>query len=405
MTPQPSNPFHSHPWPGMSEGRIPFSYPAISDIDLFWSINAIINETEPSKIGTYSLVREFENKFSKYIGCKYAIAVSSATTGLEACYLAVNDRADCSVITTPFTFHSTVSSAVRAGMNVTLVDVVKDGFHIDDEMVMEAIEEVSEFGDYPRAICVVHIYGVPCNMYRYDFLDKEKVTVIEDAAHAMGASYESGKYAGRKVGSIEDNLCVFSFNQQKILSAFGGGMITTGNKELAEKIRCIVHQGMIRNGAHRNQVMPGIKGGMEEFNAAMGIRQLEAVDDIISKRKNIASIYHSQLSGINGIDTPVWIEPINGAVWSHYTICALRQSYLAEKLLENKVETQVAYRAIHRHPYWESHESIRRFGRLSQSEVASSYVLSLPIFPSMNLEHILKVSSLVKKYGEVKQCQ
>jgi len=256
-------------------------------------------------------VKEFEETFAKYCGTSYGLAVTSATTGLELAMIAAGVGPGDEVITTPLSWISTANVISARGAKVVFADVDQHTLNLDPASVASKITAKT------KAILPVHLYGQCCNMDALNELARPAdIVVVEDAAHAAGAEYK-----GRKAGSLGD-IGVFSFHQQKNMVTLGeGGMVTTGNKELYERMLsyrslcCRTYDPKGKYLAIDENIQPmgkrywylefdgiGFNYRMTDIQAAVGLVQLGRLDGMNARRREIAATYTAELVGIPGLD-------------------------------------------------------------------------------------------------------
>ncbi|HEX9024683.1 MAG TPA: DegT/DnrJ/EryC1/StrS aminotransferase family protein, partial [Geobacteraceae bacterium] len=213
----------------MRDKFLPFSIPTIEDEE----ISEVVDSLRSGWITTGPKVKRFEEAFKAYVGAPYAVPLSSATAGLHLAYLALGLGPGDEVITTPMTFAATVSMIVRVGAKPVLADIEPGTLNIDAAKIRARITERT------KAIVPVHFAGQPCDMDAIFALAKEfGLTVIEDAAHAVGTEYK-----GKRIGSLE-SVSIFSFHPIKNITTGEGGMLCTGDEALAEEISLLKFHGM-----------------------------------------------------------------------------------------------------------------------------------------------------------------
>jgi dTDP-4-amino-4,6-dideoxygalactose transaminase len=262
----------------------PFS-PSIDDRE----INEVIDTLKSDWITTGPKTHAFEEYFCEYFGCRYAVALNSCTAGLHLSLIACDIKKDDEVITSPFTFAATANVIIHQNARPVFVDIDESTFNLDPDKIESAITKKT------KAIIPVHYAGHPCEMdeilkIAYD----HDLTVIEDAAHAVGAEYKN-----RKIGTIGD-LTSFSFYATKNLTTSEGGMVTTDNHDLAEKIRLLGSHGISKDAWKRYSsggswyyevIYPGFKYNMTDIQASMGIQQLKKFKNMQDRREEIARRY------------------------------------------------------------------------------------------------------------------
>ena len=379
---------------------LPFHQPSIEDEE----IQEVVDTLKSGWITTGPKTKLFEKKFQEYIGCKHAIAVSSCTAGLHLALVAAGVGQGDEVITTPYTFATTGEVIIQIGAKPVFVDIEEDGFNIDVTKIPEAITPET------KAIIPIHFAGEPCDMDEIMKIAQENnLFVIEDAAHAVGAEYK-----GKKIGNIGD-VTVFSFYATKNLTTGEGGMVTTNNDELAEKIRLLSLHGISKDAWKRYTaegswyyeiLYAGYKYNMTDIQASLGIHQLNKLEKFLSIRQKYAQRYSSAFADVSEIKTP----PVNHHVrhaWHLYVIrlnsasLSIDRKQFIEALKAENIGSSVHFIPLHLHPYYKKKYGYKQ-GDYPNSEQVYSRVISLPLFPKMadaDLEDVIKaVKKVVSMY-------
>jgi len=341
---------------------------------------AVIEVINSGIIAEGPKVKEFEKKFSEYIGVKYAVATSSGTTALHTALLAHEIKPNDEIITTPFTFIATVNSILYCGARPVFADISEEDFNIDPEKIEEKVTKKT------KAIIPVHLYGNPCDMDEIMKIATDyNLKVIEDACQAHGASYK-----GKKVGSFGTG--VFSFYPTKNMTTSEGGMITTDNEKIAEKCKLIrSHGSAVRY--HHNIL--GFNYRMTDIEATIGIEQLKKLNSFNKKRIENANYLNKGLSGIKGIISPK-IEKNKTHVFHQYTIRVTKDFKITRDELQKKLQEKGVGTAIYYPIPIHLQELYIKLGykdKLPVSEKISQEVISLPIHPSVtkeNLDYIIQ---------------
>jgi len=353
---------------------IPIAKPIIDEDE----ISAVTAVLRSGIIAQGRKVEEFEEAFAGFIGAKYAIAVNSGTAALHIALLAQGIGEGDEVITSPFTFIATANSILFTGAKPVFADIEEDSFNIAPDSIAEKITPRT------KAIMPVHLYGQPCDMKRIMRIAQEHgLIVIEDACQAHGAEYE-----GKKVGSFGTGC--FSFYPTKNITTGEGGMITTNDKDIAQKAR------MIRSHGQRERYFHEILGynyRMTDIAAAIGLCQLGKLKEFNSKRIENAKFLTERLSGIKGLITPS-IKSNTKHVFHQYTVrvtqdFGISRDELRQKLMNKGVATEIYYPLpIHRQPLY---QSLGYNDHLPNSEKLAKEVLSLPVHPSLTKEDLENV--------------
>jgi dTDP-4-amino-4,6-dideoxygalactose transaminase len=374
---------------------LPFSIPTIGDEE----INEVVDSLKTGWITTGPKVKRFEDAFKTYTGARYAVPLSSATAGLHLSLLALKLQPGDEVITTPMTFAATVSMIVQAGGTPILADIEPGTLNIDVQQIRKRITPRT------RGIVPVHFAGQPCDMDEIFALAREhKLFVIEDAAHAIGTEYK-----GSRIGSL-DSVSVFSFHPIKNITTGEGGMVATGDEQLAEEISLMKFHGMNREAWKRYQasgtpnydiVLPGFKYNMMDLQAALGLHQLAKLDGFIEARTKLADFYNEAFRDVEEVVTPKPVPYEHRHAWHLYTpliriesLSIDRDAFMAQLKGEN-IGTGLHFKAIHHHPYYRDALRIAP-GELPNADYASDRILSLPLFPLMSLDDARDVVQAVK---------
>jgi len=330
-------------------------------------------------------VYKFEEEFAAYCGTKYAVSTASGTAALSITIEALGIGSGSEVITSPFSFIATANAVIHAGAEPVFADVEDSGVNLSPG------KSRAKIGLKTRALMPVHLYGHPALMNEFGSIAKESgVALIEDACQAHGA-----KVNGKRVGSIGEAGC-FSFYPAKNLTVGGdGGMITTNNEELAQTARSIRDCGRNMNSKyHMGRI--GYTSRLNSINAAIGRVQLKKLDNWNSSRRHLAEIYRRELGTVEEITLPPEDPDGVESVYHLFVIRTKKRDLIKEHLESEGIETGVHYPlAIHlQTPYRQ------RFGyaegSFPLSESLSNEVLSLPMYPGLGEDQVLRVTSAVK---------
>ncbi len=265
---------------------IPISKPSITQKEIDNVVDAV-SSGWVSSLGKY--INTFEEKFALFCDCKYALTTSNGTTALHLALVSLGIGQNDEVIIPDFTFIATANAVRYTGARPLLVDIDENTLCISPEKIEQAITPNT------KAIIPVHLYGHPANMREINAIAKKyNIFVIEDAAEAHGASVN-----GKKVGGLGD-CGVFSFYGNKILTSGEGGMITTNNKSLYERMKYLRDHAMSSEKRYWHTEV-GYNYRMTNLQAALGVAQLERVDELIDKKHKIFDWYHTELKDIKNI--------------------------------------------------------------------------------------------------------
>lgn len=386
----------------MRRSFLPFSLPTIGEEE----IAEVVDSLKSGWITTGPKTKRFEEEFQKYIGSKHAIAVSSCTAGLHIALAALGVGPGDEVIVPTLTFCSTANVVVHLGARPVLVDVGED-FNVTPEAIEQAITPKT------KAIIPVHYGGQPCDLEAiYALAARYNLPVVEDAAHAVGATYH-----GHKIGSDAlqlstfnvQRVTVFSFYATKNMTTGEGGMITTADDELAERMRLLSLHGMSHDAWKRytsagswyyEVVLPGYKYNMTDIQAALGIHQLRKLDSFIATRQHYARLYDQAFGDLPEVKTPI-THSDRSHVYHLYVIrlnlerLTIDRAQFIEELKALNIGTSVHFIPVHLHPFYREAFGYRP-GDFPVAERLYKQIISLPLFPRMSENDIQDVIDAVK---------
>ncbi len=324
-------------------------------------------------------VTAFEKEFAACVGVKHAIACANGTDALVLSLRALGIGPGDEVITPPFTFFATAETVTLVGATPVFADIEVDTFNLDPKCVARALTPKT------KAIMPVHLYGCPAKMDELMAIARQhKLAVIEDCAQAFGA-----RVGAKHVGSIGDTG-TFSFYPTKVLGCYGdGGMITTNRDDVAEHLRRLRNHGQSGPYLH-NEI--GYNSRLDEIQAALLRIKLRHIERDIANRRQVADEYDRLLRGA-GAGTPA--RPAYGRhAFGLYTVRVPERDRMRKALGDNKIGSGVYYPlALHLQEVYKSLGY--RPGSMPVSERATAEVLSLPIYPSMPLEHVACVAQVL----------
>jgi perosamine synthetase len=372
----------------MTRIRIPICAPKIDENDIQRAVECI-RSTWISGISKY--VEEFEEKFAKYCNCKYGVATNSGTTALHLALATLNIKPGDEVIIPTFTMIATANAVTYTGAKPVLVDADENTWNLDTSKIEDKINE------HTKAIIVVHTYGHPADMDPIiELAEKYNLYVIEDAAEAHGAEYK-----GKRVGSIGDIGC-FSFYANKIITTGEGGMVVTNNEELAEKARWLRAHAFGRHGKHFYHEALGFGYRMSGLQAALGLAQLERIDEFVSIRRNNAKLYNSLLSELGEKITLPPEAPWAKNVYWMYSILiednfGMSRDELMKRLESEGIETRTFFYPIHVQPIYAKQYQGESF---PVADELSRKGINLPSGNNLTAGEIEYVCQCIKKYAK-----
>lgn len=357
--------------------------------------------------------REFEAAFARYLGRLYAVAVSSGTAGLHLAIRALSIKEEDEVITTPFSFVASSNAILFERAKPIFVDIDPRTLNVDSQEIVKFIESFCVFDGKVlknkktkatvKAILPVHVFGHPCEMDRImDIAEIYNLTIIEDACEAIGAEYKtaSAKYQmlkGRKVGTF-GNLAVFAFYPNKQITTGEGGMVVTDDEELAELIKSLRNQGRGNNSLLLEHIRLGYNYRMDELSAALGLAQLERIEEMLKKRERVAHTYNSLLHEIDEVELPYVASNVKMS-WFVYVIRVkdkINRDILMRFLLENGVECRPYFTPIHLQPFYKEMFGFKE-GHFPIAESASKRTLALPFYNNLKKEDITFIVEKLKE--------
>ena len=376
---------------------IPFSAPEISNEE----INEVIDTLRSGWVTTGLKVKIFESNFQKFIGGDVeAISVNSATAGLHLALEALGISEGDEVIVPSLTFTATAEVVRYLGADVKIVVVDPVTLNIDIKSIRDAITSRT------KVIMPVHYAGLSCDMNEILSLAKEfKLKVIEDAAHALPATYK-----GDMIGSLKSDITVFSFYANKTMTTGEGGMVVTRHSDLAKRIKVMRLHGIDRDAFDRFQskkptwyyevVAPGFKYNMTDIAAAMGIHQLKKLPRFLDRRKYLAKRYFDSL-----VDLPLVLpaDDVDGGShsWHLFVIrvqdnSPVNRDELIQILSDQGIGSSVHYVPLHRQPYWRDKYQLTT-DMFPTTDKAYQAMLSIPLYTSMSDEQQDRVIKVLRE--------
>jgi dTDP-4-amino-4,6-dideoxygalactose transaminase len=392
----------------MRDHFLPFSLPLIGQEE----IDEVVDSLRSGWITTGPKVKRFEEDFARYIGARHALAVNSCTAGLHIALTALGIGAGDEVIVPTLTFCATANVVVHLGARPVLVDVGED-LNVTPEAIEAAITPRT------RAIMPVHYGGQPCDLTAiYSIAARHGLPVVEDAAHAVGAAYRGHKIGSDALaGGTARVITAFSFYPTKNMTTGEGGMITTADDALAERMRLLSLHGLSRDAWKRytsagswyyEVVAAGYKDNMTDIQAALGIHQLQRLDGFIATRQRYARLYDEAFGSLPEVQTPI-VRPGRTHIYHLYPIrlalerLTIDRAQFIDKLRALNIGCSVHFVPVHLHPFYRDTFGYRR-GDLPVAEGIYDRLVSLPLFPRMteqDVQHVADaVSAVVHSFGK-----
>ena len=376
---------------------IPLSVPFVSDN----VIEEITKVLKSGWIATGPLTQKFEQKLSEYFDGRAALCFSSATSGLQAALIAIGIKPGDEVITTSMTFVAAANAISMLGAKPIFVDIDHETFNIDASKILDACTEKT------KAIMPVHYAGIPVDLEAiYKIAKEKKLRVIEDAAHAMGASYK-----GKKIGAFGD-IQVFSFHPIKNMTTGEGGCVVTGQSAQTERkiLELQRFHGIDRSiwdrfsknaSSYYDVIFPGSKGNMSDLQSAIGIHQLDELESMNTRRRKLLQRYREAFSDIYK-DFRIQKNPNYDFIHSGH-LCA---AYLSDPtkrddfmtyLKEKSIGSTLYYMPIHLFSYYKNTFGYKD-GDLHCTEYIGERCVCLPLYPSLSSEDQEYVIDTIRGY-------
>lgn len=375
---------------------IPFNLPDIGDEE----IDEVVATLRSGWLTTGQRAARFEAAFQSYTGCRQALALSSGTAALHLALEALDIGPGDEVITTPITFCATVSSIIHCGATPVLADIGEDG-NIDPVCIEKRISPRT------RAIIPVHLGGLPCDMAAiWDIAKRYNLSVIEDAAHAIGTLWR-----GCHIGSLESlsAAVAYSFYATKTITTAEGGMVTTNSDSLAARMRCLSLHGMSKDAWNRYSdkgnwyyevLEAGYKYNISDVHAALGIHQLRKIEQFVAVRTAYAQIYKECFADMPEFEMPPGGNNARNA-WHLFILrlnldkLSITRGQFIEELRRRNIGTSVHFIPIPLHPFFAPWMGDPR-NHCPRALAFYERLVSLPLYPSMTVDQLQAVVKAVK---------
>ena len=355
--------------------QIPLSRPDITDKEIIL-VNQVLR-TPYLSLGP--MLERFEGMVAEYIGRRYAVGVSSGTSGLHLCVKAVGVGPGDEVITTPFSFVASANCILYEGARPVFADIDPLTLNIAPEAIAECISPRT------RAILPVHVFGQPCHMERIGALaEAHHLAVIEDACEAIGAELQK-----RKVGTF-GQAAVFAFYPNKQMTLGEGGVIVTDNEEWYRLFRSLRNQGRDEDGPWLLHRRLGYNYRLDELSCALGVAQLERIEELLAKRERVARMYNERLGRIKGVELPFVSPETTRMSWFVYVIRLapeLDRDLVMARLEERGVASRPYFSPIHLQPFYVEQFGYRD-GDFPITERVARSTLALPFYGDLSEEAV-----------------
>lgn len=397
----------------MQHNFIPYGRQHLDDDD----IEAVVKTLKSDWITQGPAISEFEKAVANKVGAQYAVAVATGTAALHCACFAIGIGKGDEIITSPITFAASGNCALFMGASVRFVDIRSDTYCMDYQKLEEAITPRT------KAIIPVDFAGQPCDVDEINAIArKHNLTVIEDAAHSLGAVYK-----GKPVGTLSP-MTIFSFHPVKHITTGEGGMIMTSDKTFAEKMRLFRTHGITNNDNHmilkeqaadnensrqtgKNPVTRspwyyemqelGYNYRITDIQCSLGLSQLKKLDHFIARRREIVQRYNEAFARSPYLVTP-YLEPDRQSAWHLYMLrlrldkMSKRRREVFEQLRALGIGVHVHYIPLHLQPYYRTSFGYKR-GDFPEAEAYYDSALTIPLFPGMTDDDCERVIRSVLK--------
>jgi dTDP-4-amino-4,6-dideoxygalactose transaminase len=376
----------------MRKDFLPLSRPSIGEKE----IAQVVSCLKSGWITTGPLCNAFEEKFCELTGASYALSVSSGTAGMHLLMLALGIKRGDEIITPSMTFASTLNMITLFGAKPVFVDIDYDTLNIDADLIEEKITKKT------RGIIPVHFAGAPVDMDKILAIVKNyDLFVIEDAAHAVGTYYKRVHVGGFGQSAI------FSFHPLKNITTGEGGMVTHYDDHLESQLRLLRFHGIERDAWKRyggggnpkyDIRRPGFKYNLTDIQAALGLAQLSRMEELNSRRRQLADLYRRGLEGVEGLGLPGVPSYPHIHAWHLFVIKvnSMDRAHFMQRLSEYQIGYGIHFPAGHLLSYIQERSKIRK-GELKETERANTKLVSLPLFPDMEDDDVSYVCEAVQE--------
>jgi len=390
---------------------VPMSAPDISEAER----EAVASVLATSQLSIGPKLEAFEGSVSRLTGMRHAVGVNSGTSGLHLSMIAAGVGRGDMVITTPFSFVASANCILYQDGIPVFVDAEPGTGNIDPDQVAQAASDLKHGGERARqwlpsrlraaastrhgslrAILPVHVFGQPANMYAMREIGcMFDLVVVEDACEAIG-----GQYRGRQAGSIGD-AAVFAFYPNKQMTTGEGGMIVTNHDRWADLFRSLRNQGRDVFDAWLNHSRLGYNYRLDEMSAALGLAQLNRLDELLSKRQRVVQWYTERLKDIEWLELPHVAETTTRMSWFVFVVRLaphVDRSRLMSALQAEGIPSRPYFQPIHLQPFYVERFGYRR-GDFPVTEQLARTSLALPFFSTMLESQVDRVSDTLIRVG------
>ena len=364
--------------------EVPMSRPDIGESEIE-AVNQVLR-TPYLSIGP--MLERFEQAMAQFVGARHAVGVSSGTAGLHLCVVAAGIGEGDEVITTPFSFVASANCVLYERARPVFVDIEPDSLNIDPRRIEAAVTSRT------RAILPVHAFGQPADMDAIlEIARRHNLLVLEDACEAAGAEYRK-----RKAGALGD-AAVFAFYPNKQITTAEGGMIVTNRDDWNELFRSLRNQGRDVFDTWLRHSRLGYNYRLDELSAALGVAQMERIEELLTKRDRVARMYTAGLAKVPGVSVPFLAPATTRPSWFVYVVRLARgidRDRVIQELQARGIASRQYFTCIHLQPFYMRMFGYRE-GDFPVAEEAAQSVLALPFYGAMHAEQVDYVCSHLRE--------
>ncbi len=374
--------------------KIPLSKPWITEED----IRAVEEVMKTQYLSLGPKLPEFEEKLAKVANRKYAVAVNSGTSALHLIVRSLGIREEDEVITTPFSFIASSNCVLFERAKPVFVDIKPDTYNINPDLIENAITEKT------KAIIAVDVFGQPADWDKIsEIAKKHNLFLIEDSAEAIGSEYK-----GKKAGSFGD-AAIFAFYPNKQITTGEGGAVLTDSEEVAMLSKSMRNQGRGEGDTWLQHTRLGYNYRISDINCALGVSQVNRLDEIIKRRNNVAGMYTEKLKDVDEIVTPFVASYVTRTSWFVYVIrlsdkfSKEQRDTVIEEMKNRGIQTRNYFAPIHLQPFYVKEFGFKR-GDFPVTDFVSDRTISLPFYTTMKEEEVdYVVKNLKEVIGKIKK--
>ncbi|HHW40484.1 MAG TPA: DegT/DnrJ/EryC1/StrS family aminotransferase [Syntrophomonadaceae bacterium] len=363
--------------------RIQMALPDLDESD----IEAVVEVLRSGRLALGPRAEEFERLVCEYIGVEHAVAVSSGTAALHLMVQALGIGPGDEVLVPSFTFAASVNVIFYVGATPVFMDIDPETYCLDPQDLERKITPRT------KAVLVVDAFGHPAEWDAIlEIAGRHGLRVIDDSCEALGAEYK-----GKKVGQFGD-AAAFAFYPNKQITTGEGGIIITGNEEIARLCRSMRNQGRGEMGAWLQHERLGFNYRMDEMSAALGVSQLKRIETFLAKREQVARWYGERLAGLDWVRPPV-VKPYVRMSWFVYVVTlaeGIERDAVMRSLEEQGIPTRGYFSPIHLQPYIRERFGTRE-GELPVTESVARRTIALPFHNNLRLDEIEYVVEALRR--------